>query len=87
MQPILYPVSQETVSIDTVTALAMLTTDRPLKGTVYQHTHFLRPAINDDYIIEAEVLRFGKATAYAEAYVRFLSTRKVVVNGVLEFAF
>jgi acyl-coenzyme A thioesterase PaaI-like protein len=35
-------------AIDTVASLAMATTDRLLKGTVYQHTHFLRPAANDD---------------------------------------
>jgi len=31
-------------AIDTVVAMAMLTTQRVTKGTVYQHTHFLRPA-------------------------------------------
>lgn len=74
-------------AVDTVTSLAMMTTDRMSKGTVYQHTHFLRPAMNDDFTIEAEVLRFGKATAYAEAHVRLLSTRKAVAHAVLEFAF
>ena len=30
-------------AIDTVASLAMATTERIPKGTVYQHTHFLRP--------------------------------------------
>lgn len=74
-------------AIDTVTALAMATTDRTTKGTVYQHTHFLRPAIDDDFIVEAEVLRFGKATAYAEARVRLAASGELVTHAVLEFAF
>src|SRR5262245_36204040 len=56
-------------AIDTVTAMAMATTERAPKSTVYQHTHFLRPAIDDDFIVEAKVLRFGKASAFAEARV------------------
>ena len=74
-------------AIDTITALAMATTDRASKGTVYQHTHFLRPAVGDDFIVEAEVLRFGKSTAYAEARVRLSLSRDVVAHAVLEFAF
>jgi acyl-coenzyme A thioesterase PaaI-like protein len=74
-------------AIDTITALAMATTDRTTKGTVYQHTHFLRPAINDDFIVEAEVLRFGKASAYAEARVRLAASKDLVAHAVLEFAF
>jgi len=74
-------------AIDTVTALAMATTDRSSKGTVYQHTHFLRPAVGDDFIVEAEVLRFGKATAYAEACVRLSASRELIAHAVLEFAF
>jgi acyl-coenzyme A thioesterase PaaI-like protein len=74
-------------AIDTITALAMATTDRTTKGTVYQHTHFVRPAIDDDFIVEAEVLRFGKASAYAEARVRLATSRDLVAHAVLEFAF
>ena len=74
-------------AIDTITALAMATTDRTTKGTVYQHTHFLHPAIDDDFIVEAQVLRFGKATAYAEARVRFAASGDLVTHAVLEFAF
>ena len=50
-------------AIDSVSALSVGTTGRIIKGTVYQHTHFLRPAINDDYHVRAEVLRFGKTSA------------------------
>lgn len=74
-------------AIDTVTAMAMSTTERAPKGTVYQHTHFLRPAIDDDFIVEAEVLRFGKASAFAEARVSLASSGNLVAHAVLEFAF
>jgi acyl-coenzyme A thioesterase PaaI-like protein len=74
-------------AIDTIAALAMATTDRTTKGAVYQHTHFLRPAIDDDFIVEAEVLRFGKASAYAEARVRLAASGDLVTHAVLELAF
>jgi acyl-coenzyme A thioesterase PaaI-like protein len=74
-------------AIDTVAAIAMQTTDRQTKGTVYQHTHFLRPAANDDFRVETTVLRFGKATAYAEAKVTSITTEALVAHAVLEFAF
>lgn len=74
-------------AIDTVTALAMGTGDRATKGTIYQHTHFLRPAKGDDFIVEAEVLRFGKTSAYAEARITFATSGALVAHAVLEFAF
>lgn len=74
-------------AIDTVVAMAMLTSDRPTKGTIYQHTHFLRAALNDDFLIEAKVLRFGKATAYAEATVSFVTSGELVARASAEFAF
>lgn len=74
-------------AIDTITSIAMATGDRPTKGTVYQHTHFLRPAKGDDFIVEAKVLRFGKATAYAETSVKFAASSELVAHAVLEFAF
>lgn len=74
-------------AIDTVTSMAMMTSDRPTKGTIYQHTHFLRPARDDDFLVEANVLRFGKATAYAEARVTFATSGELVAHAVLEFAF
>lgn len=74
-------------AIDTITSMAMMTGDRPTKGTIYQHTHFLRPARDDDFFIEASVLRFGKATAYAEARVTFAASGELVAHAVLEFAF
>ena len=74
-------------AIDTVAALAMATTERIPKGTVYQHTHFLRPAVNDDFHLKAEVLRFGKTSAFAEVRVSFVSTGELVAHASLEFAF
>jgi acyl-coenzyme A thioesterase PaaI-like protein len=74
-------------AIDSVASLAVATTERISKGTVYQHTHFLRPAVNDDFHVKAEVLRFGKASAFTETRVSFASTGKLVAHASLEFAF
>ena len=74
-------------AIDSVASLSMASTGRIIKGTVYQHTHFLRPAINDDYHVKAEVLRLGKASAFTETRVSFASTGKLVAHASLEFAF
>lgn len=74
-------------AVDTVVSLAMFTGDRPTKGTIYQHTHFLRPAKNDALRIEATVLRFGKATAFAEARVTFEGSGELVAHSSAEFAF
>ena len=69
-------------AIDTVTTLAMFTTERVPKGTVYQHTHFLRPAVHD-----AKVLRFGKASAFAEARLTLAASGDLVAVASSEFAF
>jgi uncharacterized protein (TIGR00369 family) len=74
-------------AIDTITSLAMSTTDRPARGTVYQHTHFLRPAMSDDMKFQANVLRFGKTSAFAETKVTFESSGELVAHATLEFAF
>ncbi|MFP5474572.1 MAG: PaaI family thioesterase [Gammaproteobacteria bacterium] len=74
-------------AIDTVASLAMSTTDRLAKGTVYQHTHFLRPALSEDMKVQATVLRFGKASAFAETKVTFLGSGELVAHATLEFAF
>lgn len=74
-------------AIDSVASLSVGTTGRITKGTVYQHTHFLRPAVNDDYHVRAEVLRFGKASAFTETRVSFASTGRLVAHASLEFAF
>jgi acyl-coenzyme A thioesterase PaaI-like protein len=74
-------------AIDSVASLSVGTTGLITKGTVYQHTHFLRPAVNDDYLVRAEVLRFGKASAFTETRVSFASTGKLVAHASLEFAF
>ena len=43
-------------AIDTAASMAAATSPRPGKGTVYQHTHFLRPAANDDFLIAAAAI-------------------------------
>lgn len=74
-------------AVDTVASLAMATTDRMPKGTVYQHTHFLRPAASDDMRVEANVLRFGRSSAFAQATVVFAGSGELVAHATLEFAF
>lgn len=71
---------------ESVASLAMFTTDRLPKATVYQHTHVLRAAVNDDFLIEATVLRFGKSTAYAEARVTLAASGELVARASAEFA-
>lgn len=74
-------------ALDTVAALAMTTTERVPKSTVYQHTHFLRPAIDDDFKVTVTVLRFGKTSAFAEGRVTFAGSGELVAQASLEFAF
>jgi uncharacterized protein (TIGR00369 family) len=74
-------------AVDTVASLAVSTGERTAKGTVYQHTHFLRPAMTDDLRIEARVLRFGKSSAFVETRVSFPSNGALVAHATLEFAF
>ena len=74
-------------AIDTVASIANATTDRMSKGTVYQHTHFLRPARDDDFLVEATVLRFGKASAFSEVRVIFAGSGVLVAHASIEFAF
>ena len=74
-------------AIDTVASIAAATTPRNTKGTVYQHTHFMRPAVNDDFLVTAQVLRVGKASAYIECGVTFAGSGERVAHAVLEFAF
>lgn len=74
-------------ALDTVAAIAMATTDRIPKGTVYQHTHFLKPALSDDMRVEVTVLRFGKTSAFAEGKVFVAASGDLVAQATLEFAF
>jgi acyl-coenzyme A thioesterase PaaI-like protein len=74
-------------AVDTVASLACMTSERMPKGTVYQHTHFLRSAVSADLFIEANVLRFGKSSAFIEAKVTFATTGELVAHASLEFAF
>jgi acyl-coenzyme A thioesterase PaaI-like protein len=73
-------------AVDTVAALAMTTSDRWTRGTVYQHTHFLRPAATHDMRVEANVLRFGKSSAFIEGKVTFIHSGELVAHATLEFA-
>jgi len=74
-------------AIDTTAVLAVATGDQKIKGTAYQHTQFLRPASGDDLTVTAEVLRFGKSTAYVETRITFAGSGALVAHAVLEFAF
>jgi acyl-coenzyme A thioesterase PaaI-like protein len=74
-------------AIDTVASPAMFTTERAPQGTVYQHTRFLRPALDDYLKIEAKVLRFGKSSAFAECRATFASSGEIVAHASIEFAF
>ncbi len=74
-------------AVDTVASIAVSTTERTTKGTVYQHTHFVRPARDEDLRIEANVLRFGKASAFVETRVTFVASGELVAHATLEFAF
>jgi acyl-coenzyme A thioesterase PaaI-like protein len=74
-------------AIDTVASMAAMTGPRIGKGTVYQHTHFLRPAVNDDFIIAAQVKRFGKTSVYVDCSITFVGSGELVAHAVLEFAF
>lgn len=74
-------------AIDTVASMAVATTTRLSKGSAYQHTQFLRPAANDDFLIAATVKRLGKSSAYVDCSVTFVGSGELVVHAVLEFAF
>jgi acyl-coenzyme A thioesterase PaaI-like protein len=74
-------------AIDTVVSLAVLTTDKLLKGTARQNTQFLRPAIGEDILIDVNVLKFGKVIAYAETKVTFAGSGKLVAHATNEFIF
>ena len=74
-------------AIDTVASIAVATTPRRGKGTVYQHTHFLRLAANDDFLIAATVKRFGKVSADVDCSMTFVTSGELVAHAVLEFAF
>lgn len=74
-------------AIDTVASMAAATGPHVGKGTAYQHTHFLRPAAGDDFLIAASVKRFGKASAYVDCSVTFATSGELAAHAVLEFAF
>lgn len=73
-------------AIDTAASMAAGTTDRVPRGTVYQHTHFLRPAIGGDFLVTAQVKRFGKSSIYLDCSIVTEETGALVAHAVLEFA-
>lgn len=74
-------------AIDTVAALAMMTTERVAKGTASQNTQFLRPATGRDMVVRTEVLRFGGTIAYAETRVSFVDSGDLVAHSTCEFVY
>ncbi len=73
--------------IETASGLATGTSERVGKGTVYEHTHLVSPAANDDYRFEATVTTFRSSRAYVECDVVSVTTGELVARGVSEFAF
>jgi acyl-coenzyme A thioesterase PaaI-like protein len=73
--------------IDSAASIAVGTRPHGVKATIYPHTHFLRPAADDDLRIEAQVKRFGKATAHVECNVTFVGSCELAAHAVLEYAF
>lgn len=83
----LFPIIQAIMAaIDAAASLAMFTVARSAMGTVYQDTHFLRPAADEAFVIEAEALRLGKASAYVECGVTSAESGRLVARSVLDFA-
>ena len=74
-------------AIDTAASLAASTGPSRNKGTVYQHTHFLRPAAGEDVLIEAQVRRFGRSSAYVDCSVTLTDSGALCTHAVLEFAY
>jgi acyl-coenzyme A thioesterase PaaI-like protein len=69
--------------IDSAAGIAVATQPREVKAIIYQHTRFLRPATNNDLRIEANVKRFGKASAFVDVAVAIVGSGELVVHGVL----
>jgi acyl-coenzyme A thioesterase PaaI-like protein len=71
---------------DTVASMAVMTRAAGTRGTIYQHTHFLRPAAGGDLRVEANVLRFGRTSAFVETKITNPYTEALVAHATLEFA-
>ena len=74
-------------AVDTVMSLAMLTLPRASKGTASQNNQFLRPAIGDDLIIEAIVLKTGGRSAYSATRVTLAVFGDLVAHSTSTHAF
>jgi uncharacterized protein (TIGR00369 family) len=73
-------------AVDMVATLALSSTERVPKATVYQNNHFLRPATGD-LRIAATVLKFGRTTAYAEVSVTLADSGDLIARSATEWAF
>ena len=73
-------------AVDTVVVLAVGSHDRIPKATIYQHSHFLRPAVNVDVWIEALVQRMGKNNAFITATATSATTGDLLAQCSSEFA-
>lgn len=73
-------------AIDMVVTLSMSSTERAPKATVYQNTHFLRPATGD-LLIEANILKLGKSSAYAEVSVSLDNGGGLIARATTEWVF
>ena len=74
-------------AIDTVMSLAMNTFSPSPGGTASQSNQFLKPAMGDNLIIEATVLRVGRRLAYGETFVRFEGNDDLVAHSTSTYAF
>jgi acyl-coenzyme A thioesterase PaaI-like protein len=73
-------------AVDTVVVLAVGSHDRLPKATIYQHTHFLRPALHVDVWIEAVVQRVGKNSAFITASATSATSGDLLAQCSSEFA-
>lgn len=73
-------------AIDTAMAMAMMTVEpAPTRGTASQNTRFLKSAAGGDLLVEAKVLKAGRAVWYGEALVRVDGKEELVAHATCEF--
>ncbi len=73
-------------AIDTTMVIAMSTTHRSARGTQSQSTRFLRPAAEEDLIVEAQVKKWGRSS-YGDVHVWLEGSGELVAHATCEFAF
>ena len=72
--------------MDTVFTVAVCTTDTPNKGTISQNNSFLRPAIGEEFIVKAQVKKFGKSITIGETEIINPNSDKVICHSVSTFS-